>query len=511
MTRYQSCPNVVRRNWLNDGDTYSHGFHEMLPPGTTHMNLYISPRKAGKLGGVTVPYVLNAGDRALVKRIMDYRITPDDVRRAHAREGRHVVQKNHFNREGWDYIAGELKGVPPLQIQSAPEGLVVPVPNVVTQIRNTHPDFPALPMYFEPFWVRKWSTCGSGTVSHVVKQIHRRQLEACSDLAGDALEFVLKTRLHDFGARGAHCTEHAEQGGAAHLLNYYGTDTEAAIAFLEDLYADALDGMLSCSIPAASHATYGAWRENGGASAFVRHCAEKWGHGGNLFAIVGDNDDLKEFVRNLPSCWMNEASDDGCLVVRPDSGDMMEIVPWTMRTLANDFGVNVNKKGYAVLDSHVAAIQGDGQKPGTIYEMGWKVITEEKISVESLANGMGGFLYTGFTRDTFGWAGKVSSRTQGGVAYDQWKDPVTDPGKASRRGPQALVRTDEEGKFGWDTIREDEAGRRGLRNYLDTIWLDGKDTTEDQLRVVRARTEDFDRRLADFAEPPAAYEAQKAA
>lgn len=50
----------------------------------------------------------------------------------------------------------------------------------------------------------------------------------------------------------------------------------------------------------------------------------------------------------------------GKLLVRPDSGDMVEISVKTIEKLWNTFEGSVNSKGYKVLDPHIGIIYGDG-------------------------------------------------------------------------------------------------------------------------------------------------------
>ncbi len=90
----------------------------------------------------------------------------------------------------------------------------------------------------------------------------------------------------------------------------------------------------------------------------------------------------------------------------------------------------MNEKGYKVLDPHVRLIWGDG-------------IDYQALNI---AFGSGGGLLQKLNRDTQKCAFKCSSITVGGQDRDVFKDPVTDPGKASKRGRLALV-ADSEGSY----------------------------------------------------------------
>ena len=69
-------------------------------------------------------------------------------------------------------------------------------------------------------------------------------------------------KLHDFGSRGVSSRESARIGGAAHLVNFLGSDTVEGVRAANHYYGTA-DGMAGYSIPAAEHSTITMWgREN---------------------------------------------------------------------------------------------------------------------------------------------------------------------------------------------------------------------------------------------------------
>ncbi|VDP75008.1 unnamed protein product [Schistosoma mattheei] len=50
----------------------------------------------------------------------------------------------------------------------------------------------------------------------------------------------------------------------------------------------------------------------------------------------------------------------GTVVIRPDSGDPVVIMPKVLDILGSKFGYKINSKGYKVLPSCIRVIQGDG-------------------------------------------------------------------------------------------------------------------------------------------------------
>ena len=128
-------------------------------------------------------------------------------------------------------------------------------------------------------------------------------------------------------------------------------------------------------------------------------------------------------------------------------------------------------------------IQGDGVHALSI-EAILQRLKKKGWSAENIAFGMGGaLLQRDLHRDTMNWAMKANAiKFKGDSAWrDVYKDPITDPGKISKRGRQALVM--ERGRF--KTIRNSELG--GAENLLEDVWLDGellRDQTLDEIRVL---------------------------
>ena len=88
------------------------------------------------------------------------------------------------------------------------------------------------------------------TQSKTLKNVIKGYLEETGDVAG------LAFKLHDFGARGVSSMESAALGGAAHLVNFMGTDTVSGVLLARECYGAEMAGF---SIPAAEHSTITSW------------------------------------------------------------------------------------------------------------------------------------------------------------------------------------------------------------------------------------------------------------
>jgi nicotinamide phosphoribosyltransferase len=94
---------------------------------------------------------------------------------------------------------------------------------------------------------------------------------------------------------------------------------------------------------------------------------------------------------------------------------------------------------------------------------------------------MGGGLLQKVDRDTMKWAMKASAIKIDGVWQDIYKDPVTDPGKVSKRGRQALIHDAD----GWRTVPS--AG--GGENRMTPVYRGGKLLRQTTLDAIRARAD----------------------
>jgi nicotinamide phosphoribosyltransferase len=148
--------------------------------------------------------------------------------------------------------------------------------------------------------------------------------------------------------------------------------------------------------------------------------------------------------------------------------------------LAAAFGTSTNKAGYTVLNPCVRIIQGDGMDLNEI-DVVLTALTGARFSAENVAFGMGGGLLQKVDRDTLKWAMKASAIKVGGFWHDVYKDPVTDPGKVSKKGRQALVRDAK----GWRTVPAAQA----RDNRLVPVYRDGKLLSQTSFDAIRARAD----------------------
>ncbi len=465
----------LAKNIILNTDSYKVSMFKQYPVGTTGVYSYIESR------GGRYDRTVFFGLQAFIKEYLLEPITQADIDIA---DEILTAHGEPFNREGWERILRVHGGYLPVVIRAVPEGTVVPVKNVLATIENTDPEAFWLTTWLETALLRAiWYPTTVATQSYTIKQVIADYLEKTGDPG------LIDFKLHDFGARGVSSMESAGIGGAAHLVNFMGTDTISGVLFAREYYNAGISGF---SIPAAEHSTITSWGRAGEVDAYA-NMLRQFAKPGSIVAVVSDSYDIFNAASKL---WGEELKqqviDSGAtVVIRPDSGDPLSVNLQLIDILGEKFGYTKNAKGFKVLNN-VRLIQGDGVNELTIRSilggfmaMGW--------SADNIAFGMGGALLQAVDRDTQKFAMKCSSmRTvrwphSDPKWYDVQKDPVTDSGKKSKAGRVTLWRSGGE----WVSAVDRPTGwhDKGIGEFVDAleeVYRDGrlvKDITFDEVRA----------------------------
>ncbi len=455
-------------NILLDTDSYKASHFLQYPPGATQVSSYVESR------GGAYDATLFFGLQAWIKERLLTPFTRADIDEAEAFWAAHGEP---FNRPGWEHILTAHGGLLPLRIEALAEGTVTPTRTALAQVVNTDAAVPWLTSFVETALLRAiWYPTTVATRSKAIRGIILAALERTSEDPQRQIAF----KLHDFGARGVSSRQSAGLGGAAHLVNFMGTDTVSGALCARRFYGEAMAGF---SIPAAEHSTITAWGREGEEAAYANMLA-RFGGPGKLVAVVSDSYDVFHAVKEI---WGKRLKAEveatgGTLVVRPDSGDPTTVPVEIVALLADAFGARVNAKGYRVLNDRVRVIQGDGINEQSIAAILDNLIARG-FAADNVAFGMGGQLLQALDRDTLKFAMKASAIRLGDEVWrDVWKKPATDAGKSSKPGRLAVV----ERESALATIRENEL-RAGERNRLEPVYENGRLLRDQSFADIRAR------------------------
>lgn len=461
----------ARVNPILDSDSYKLSHAEQFPPGTEALFSYVESR------GGRFPRTLFFGLQMFVREYLARPITRAMIEEAADFQARHLPGAP-FNRAGWEHILNRHGGRLPIRVRAVAEGCVVPVGQVLATVESTDARVPWVGQFVETAVLRAiWYPTTVATLGWHIKGLIRRALERTAE-DGSGLPFM----LHDFGARGVSSLESAGLGGAAHLVNFQGSDNLPGVVAANRHYEA---GMAAYSIPAAEHATITAWGESDELEAY-RNMLERFARPGAMLAVVSDSYDLERALDYWTGALRDQVRASGAtLVIRPDSGHPPTVVRRTLERLAAGYGTRVNAKGYRVLDG-VRVIQGDGIDLDSIGE----ILAETEragFSAENLAFGMGGALLQRLDRDTQRFAFKASAIKREGQWHPIAKRPAADPGKASKPGRLTLLRN--EARDAWRTQPEEASLESGWRPALEVVYEDGRLQAEQTLEAIRARAD----------------------
>lgn len=431
-------------------------------------------------------------------------------------------------------------GYLPIEILALPEGSRVPLKVAPFVMFNTLPEFFWLVNYLETLISASlWQACTSATLAYEYK---KQFLADAEKTTGIYPHPFVDFQGHDFSFRGMSSVESAMLSGAGHLLSFIGTDTVPAIDFLESYYY--AEGAVGYSVPATEHSVMCMHGKEGEIDTF-KHLLDLYPEG--VLSVVSDSWDFwKVLTEYLPTLKESILSRDGKLVVRPDSGNPVDIIcgdrghSWfredykehkdengnyivdyygkldynecktvpphqykgAIEILWEIFGGTTNPAGYKELDPHIGLIYGDSITRERAREINRRLQAKGFASTNWVA-GIGSYTYQYNTRDTFGFAMKAtygeiidwskSELVAHGPGVSEWdivkeareifKDPVTDSGvKKSAKGLIAVYWQD--GEF----VQQDQVKWDEVRNCAyQTVFKDGKSFRNYALEGVRKR------------------------
>ncbi|AUG85159.1 nicotinamide phosphoribosyl transferase [Vibrio phage Ceto] len=424
-------------------------------------------------------------------------------------------------------------GYLPIEVKSLPEGSLVPYGVPPYTIHNTVEGLGWVTNLLEtPFSAEYWPAVTSATTAFA----YRSRFEQVPALrAGGMIKFM----GHDFSARGLWGMFAPEQNG--HLTSFVGTDSMVSGLAMEQYYDARIDKeLVMASVDATEHSVMCSYETENELESLIHLISNVTPNG--IISIVSDTWDFWQLVTQyLPQIKDLIMSRDGTVVIRPDSGDPVEILcglekhpyfydtideayakldgffevegkvvdiagQWRRASINLDGRVGFGKPipehevkglveclwdtfggtevdGLRLLDSHIGAIYGDS----ITLERQDQIINRliAKGFVPSVVLGIGSFTYQYVTRDTHGFAIKATDIQVGeGNHIAISKDPKTDQSKKSAKGLLMVVKDGDSYRLVADVTPEQEASDE---NCLKTIFKDGEFVKRTSLAEIRAR------------------------
>ena len=331
-------------------DFYKGVHAEMLPKNMTKSMSYATPR----MGRVNrwdkmVMFILQAFCKTY---LIDYfnaeffEKSHDEVIESYTRVMDAALGKNVYGIEKISKL--HKLGYLPIEIVALPEGTMVPMHVPMFGITNTHPDFAWLPQALESLLSAEiWHPMIVATVGHTYRQIVNKYYDLTCD------DNVPRARaLGAFDFRGEECLDSATKAGAAWCLSFLNTATVPTIPYLEEMYnCDCTKEPVAFGSPSTEHSVMCSnYAVDGDEVTLLKRLLTEI-YPNTSFSAVLDSYDYWNIIDNvLPQIKEEIMNHNGCMLMRGDSGDCVEVVTKTVFKLWDQFGGTINSKGYKVLD-----------------------------------------------------------------------------------------------------------------------------------------------------------------
>ena len=385
-------------------------------------------------------------------------------------------------------------GYLPIEIVALPEGTIVPMHVPMFGITNTHKDFAWLPQSLESLIsAEMWHPMLAATVGMTYRGIVNHYYDlTCED------NIPRSKALGAFDFRGEECLESAVKAGAGWCLSFLNTATVPTIPYLEKNYfCDCTKESVAYGSPSTEHSVMCSnYAVDGDEITLLRRLLTEI-YPNTSFSAVLDSYDYWNIIDNiLPQLKTEIMNHNGCMLMRGDSGDCVEVVTKTVFKLWEEFGGTVNSKGYKVLDPHVKAIYGDSITVQRCEEI-YRILMKNGFACSNVALGVGSFSFQcieedgvlkPFTRDTFSSCIKATYCEINGKPFPIFKNPKDGGFKKSQKGCCRVYTRCDGSIYYEDELTWEQAIKSGKHgNMLIPVFKDGELLKEQSLKEIRDR------------------------
>jgi nicotinamide phosphoribosyltransferase len=486
---------MFRPNSLFYTDGYKIGHKAMLAPGTDYLYGTWIPRSTKHAPG-NIKKIVSAGQQLTMRWLHDeftenfFGLSKEDA----LSFGYDMSMYLGLTYDDLHFEALWELGYLPIRVKALPEGIETD-PNVphMTFI-NTKRGFAWLTLYLETIISSlAWKPSTSATIALA----YRRRATEWVMKTDPANAWLIPFLCHDFSARGLSPWDMLSSG-LGHAMSFRGSDSIICIPGARYFYDEPKNEVCINSVNASEHSVSTTKIFTVGEQQMIADWLELFPTG--ILSIVSDTFDLWTLItKYLPANKDAIMARDGKLVIRPDSGNPVDIIcgditiavenggvetpasKGVVELLWDIFGGTINDQGYKVLDPHIGAIYGDSitlDRQVQIYER----LAAKGFAATNIVLGVGSYTYQYNTRDTFGFAAKGAWFENNGKGIDIYKDPITDDG--TKKSLKGLIMVDENLNVHTQCTKEQEA--TGL---LHTIYEDGKFYNQTTLTEIRKRLE----------------------
>jgi len=500
-------------------DVYKTGHKAMLPPGSSLMFSNFTPRSGKWSNCPNNGKVVSIGQQMLVTKIKedwDLNFFKRDI-----------SEIDQFGQDMTDMLMLEVPfdtehfkqlhrlQYLPIEIKAIQEGNLIPYKIPLFDIVNTVPlsqeVFDWIVNYLETILSSEsWQCPTSATLAYSFKKLGKKWIEKTDP----ENMWFLDYQFHDFSMRGMAGKDSIVNSAIGFASVSRGSDTLPVIPAARKYYFETK--VCINSVLASEHAIMctltgfflqqkdGSWEKIGELEVETfRYLLKRFPSG--ILSLVSDTWDLWRVITEYCVILKEEIiSRNGKLVIRPDSGDPVDIVcglntndesddvmknhpsyKGVVELLWDVFGGEITSTGYKRLHKNIGVIYGDSinyERAKNIFER----LASKGFASTNVIMGVGSFSLNYVSRDTHGFAQKATYVEVNGKGIEIFKDPITDNGiKKSARG-LLMVYKDENGEYKLkDSCNLEDVYSE--KNELKTIFKDGVIYSRQTLTEIRER------------------------
>lgn len=508
---------------INATDGYKLGHHRMYPEGTEYVYSNWTPRSNKYFPEATEGSVV-FGIQYLIKEYLIKQFERDffNLPREEAVQTfyRRINNFVGIDSVGIEHIYNLYDiGFLPIRIKALPEGSVCPIRVPMMTITNTLPSFFWLTNYLETLIsCTLWMPCTSATRA----RLYKKELKRHAVHTDFPSEINLGFCCHDFSMRGMAGMEAALISGMAHMTSFVGSETIPAIAGVEEYYgANSDKELIASTVPATEHSVMCAGGEKDELETYKRLINDLYPNG--FVSIVSDTWDFWNVIENyLPKLKNDIIARDGRVVIRPDSGDPVDII-CGLRTnphfhtrmkegkyyccyapfnddaeyvevsegqyygayymLGKIFGWNTTSKDYRYPSTKIGLLYGDSitlERQKQIYLR----LENAHMAACNLVLGIGSYSYQFASRDSLGFAIKATACVVNGELKEIFKHPKTDDGTKNSLKGLITVEQEDSGKY---YAIDQVSPKEETYGCLETVFENSILKKEYSLKEIRER------------------------
>lgn len=304
---------------LTDG--YKTGHHQQYPKGTTLVYSNFTPR-SNKYAPKGCNEVVVFGTQMVMQQL--HETFQNDFFSKPKVEVCEEMKRELSAYLGTDYDVSHFEalhdlGYLPIYVKSLPEGTKVPMKVPVLTIFNTIPEFYWITNYLETILSNLlWKPMTSATIAHQYRKVLTKWMEKTDKERA----WFIDWQGHDFSMRGMDSVDAVISSGLGHLTSFLGSDSLPTIYGARKYYG--ATGQVCGSVNATEHSVMCAGGKEDEVETF-RRLLETYPTG--ILSVVSDTWDLwKVCTEHVVTLKEEIMARDGKLVIRPDSGNPVDIL-----------------------------------------------------------------------------------------------------------------------------------------------------------------------------------------